>query len=195
MQPKTRRGLQVYENNPFISRAIANTETGVRRQTNKSGDQMMVVSAKTGEIVAPAGFWQYQEVDKTQFLKLYEGGVKAFKDLSNAGAKMFSVMSDRLQNSMNKGMIYLSLTSIDQQIYPISKATYARGLKELIEKEFLAATTEQGWFYINPDYIFNGNRLAFVREYRLASPAIKRDPNTIDLLTGKTDEEAQNGAS
>jgi hypothetical protein len=192
---KTRRGMIVHEKNPFIGQVVANTKTGVRKLANKSGDQMMVVSASTGEIVAPAGFWQYQEVDKTQFLKLYEGGVKAFKDLSNAGSKVFSIMSAEIQSNMGKGMIYLSFNRIDQAIYQMSVATYTRGMRELIDKEFLATSADQGWYFINPDYIFNGDRMAFVREYRLKGSTPKRDPKTIDLLSGKTDEEAQNGAS
>ena len=38
-----------------------------------------MITSQSGEVVAPAGFWQTQEVDKTQFVKLYVNGVKAFR--------------------------------------------------------------------------------------------------------------------
>ena len=46
-----------------------------------------MITSQSGEVVAPAGFWQTQEVDKTQFVKLYVNGVKAFRELTAAGAK------------------------------------------------------------------------------------------------------------
>ena len=50
----TRRGIELYEKNPFLSDAEVSTRT--RRVTNKRGD-MMLVSSETGEITAPiAGF-------------------------------------------------------------------------------------------------------------------------------------------
>lgn len=78
----------------------------------------------------------------------------------------------------------------------MSEATFNRGMKELVEKGFVAATPSVGWYWINPDYLWNGDRLAFVKEYRKApSPGAKkealRDPNTIDLVDGLTDAERQ----
>ena len=44
-------------------------------------------------------------------------------------------------------------------------------------------------YWVNPDFIWNGDRLAFVKEYRKASSkkAIERDTRTLDLFG----EEAQ----
>lgn len=131
---------------------------------------MMVVNSGTGEIVAPsAGFWQTQEVDKTQFVKLYVNGVKAFKDLSGAGTKVFEVLFREVQKTIGKDQVFLTFPNIDQQECPMSQATFTRGMHELVSKSFIAPTTIQGWFFINPDYIWNGNRLAFVKEYRIKS--------------------------
>ena len=49
----------------------------------------MLVMGETGEIVNPvAGFWQSQEVDSAKFVKLFVNGVKAFRELTNAGARV-----------------------------------------------------------------------------------------------------------
>ncbi|HGM9714308.1 hypothetical protein R5R67_18495 [Acinetobacter sp. OYA S30] len=40
-------------------------------------------------------------------------------------------------------------------------------MKELIKKDFIAETTIQNCYFLNPDYIFNGDRLSFVKSFIL----------------------------
>ena len=49
----------------------------------------------------------------------------------------------------------------------LNKRTFRRGLRELLEKEFLYRSTSDGVFFINIRFMFNGDRLAFVRTYHL----------------------------
>lgn len=182
---KSKRGLAKYDHNPFVTQAATNTKQGVKRISNKAGDRMMVVSENTGEIVAPAGFWQAQEVDKTQFVKLYVNGVKAFKDLTSAGTKVFEVLYLKVQAEIGKDFLYLSFVEIDQQATPMSKATFMKGMKELIIKGFIAESMAQNKYYLNPDYMWNGDRLAFVKEYRKtpSKPELQPPgPNTLDMF-------------
>ena len=178
------RGVR-YDHNPFIANAVTNTKQGFKRIANKDGNRMMVVNQGTGEIVAPAGFWQTQEVDKTQFVKLYVNGVKAFKDLGGGGTKVVEVLYLRVQESIGKDSLWLTFPSIDQVETPMGQATFYRGMKELLEKGFIAESLTPGLYYLNPDYMWNGDRLAFVKEYRLKStsksPRIK-DTNTPDMF-------------
>lgn len=175
----------MYVTNPFVGNAVANTKQGGRRITNKDGNRMMVVSESTGEVMAPAGFWQYEEVDKTQFVKLYVNGVKAFKGLTNAGTKVFEVLYLEIQKNIGKDKVYMSYTQLDHDITPMSEATFNRGMKELVEKSFLAAMPSVSWYWLNPDFIWNGDRLAFVKEYRKAPsrPKVEQiDTKTIDMF-------------
>jgi hypothetical protein len=65
----------------------------------------------------------------------------------------------------------------------MSESTYFRGMKELIEKGFIAASTKTNIYYLNVDYMFSGNRLAFIKEYRLKSETpSKKDTKTIDMF-------------
>lgn len=172
----SRRGALKHAVNPFIGSAVANTKTGVRRITDKSGTRMMVVSEATGEIIAPAGFWQAEEVDRSQFVKLYINGVKAFRDLTSAGTKVFELLYIEVQNGMGKDRIYLSFHTINQAITPMSESTFMRGMRELVAKGFIAESLAPGWYFLNPDYMWNGDRLAFVKEYRIkdsSQPAVK----------------------
>lgn len=190
---KSKRGDR-HEHNPFIGNTVANTKQGVKRISSKGGDQMMVVSQNTGEIIAPAGFWQAQEVDKTAFVKLYINGVKAFSDLTGAGTKMFELLYMEVQANISKDQLWLTFPSIDQRVNKISKAVFYRGMKELLEKDFIAESLTPGLYFLNPDYMWNGDRLAFVKEYRKtpdqATQAITKsqaqeiDTKTMDMFAG-----------
>lgn len=165
---KSRRGATRHVENPFVAKAAANSRSGTKRISNKAGDKFMIVSEQ-GEVMAPVGFHQVVEVDKTQFVKLYVNGVKAFQGLKSAGARVFELIYRAVQDSPGTDRIHLHFMEIDQVICTISRATFDRGMTELLEKEFIAEAMSPGLYYLNIDYMFNGNRLAFVKEYRIAS--------------------------
>lgn len=164
---KTRRGIELYEKNPYIVEASQNTNEGVKRRTLRSpdGTQLMVTN-QDGQMLAPAGFWQTQEVDKTQFVKLYVNGVKAFRGLKSAGATVFEILYLEVQKTIGRDRVYISFSNLPEG-FQISQATFTRGMRELIDKKFVAPTEAIGWYWVNPDYMWNGDRLAYVKEYRL----------------------------
>ena len=187
----SRRGFEKFTHNPFFSEVSANTKIGTRRITNKDGNRMLVVNEDSGEVVAPAGFWHAQEVDKTQFVKLYVNGVKAFKNLTGAGTRVFEVLYLKMQEAIGKDVVWISLSEVDQAVTPMSKATFSKGMTELIEKGFIAESVTQSKYYLNPDYVFNGNRLAFVKEYRKAPDAGSVEQPPQPLLSASPDPAVQ----
>lgn len=164
---KTRRGLELYEKNPYIADASSNTDEGKKRRTltSKDGTQLMITS-QSGDILAPAGFWQTQEVDKTQFVKLYVNGVKAFRGLTSSGTKIFEILYIEVQKAIGRDRVFISFSGLSDE-FVLSQATFTRGMRELIDKKFVAPTSVTGWYWVNPDYMWNGDRLAYVKEYRL----------------------------
>lgn len=190
---QVRRGMKKYRSNPFVDGTCM--RQGVRKISNPAGDKLMVVSGETGEIVGPAGFWQTQEVDKSQFVKLYVNGVRAFKELTGAGAKVFEILFIEMQKNIGKDKIYLTFQSINQEVSPMSEATFYRGLRELTQKKFIADCVEPGMFFINPDYLWNGDRMAFVKEFRVkrSKGEIERDTLTGDLFEALEGKGESNG--
>lgn len=182
--PKTRRGVKVYNSNPFLQSGLVKPKT--KRITNKRGDLMVV--GETGEIVAPvAGFWQAEEVDAIKFVKLYVNGVRAFKDLTNAGTRVFEVLYLEVQKAIGQDRVYLSFTTLDPSVKNLSQATFTRGMRELIDKGFVAPTEAVAWYWLNPDFMWNGDRLAFVREYRRKGGKFA-DPRQDELPFVQTDD-------
>lgn len=180
LEVKKRGGNILHNENPFMVEVTTKT----KRVTNKRGD-MMLVNNETGEIQSQvAGFWEAHEVDSTKFVKLFIKGVKALKELTGAGTKVFEVLYLRVQESIGKDQIYMSFNLVDQAITPMSEATYTRGMRELIEKEFLAASPNIGLYWLNPSFVWNGDRLAFVQEYRKSNTKrpVAIDDQTLDMF-------------
>lgn len=165
---------KVYATNPFM----VEVETKNRRVIHGSKESMVLVSQNSGEVVGnAAGFWESHEVDATQFVKLFISGVKALKALSSAGTRVFEVLYLRVQSEVGKDLVNMGFWLVDQNITPMSEKTYIRGLGELIAKGFIALTPQPGLYWLNPSFVWNGDRLAFVKEYRRASPKKPPAPN------------------
>ncbi|VAN83984.1 replication/maintenance protein RepL [Klebsiella variicola] len=162
-----------YKSSPFLQNTSNNTRSGSPWITTGK-DRLLVINENTGEQLAGAGFSQWQEVDKTQFLKLYINGVKALNELTGAGTKVFEILYRTVQEFKDTDRVFLAYDLVDQEIVKISESTYYRGMKELVNKGFIAETTVQNSYFINPDFIFNGDRLSFVKSYILTkSTSIK----------------------
>lgn len=163
----SRRGMPKYTENPFLAKALATTKTRTRKISSSSGERMMVVSEDSGEVIGPAGFWQTEEVDQTQFVKLFINGVRALKDLTAPGTRVFELLYLEMQKNIGKDQIHLSFAGINHTINDISERTFYRGMQELVAKGFIAESVVVGLYYVNPDYLWNGDRLAFVKTFRL----------------------------
>lgn len=166
-----------YEINPSVTIASNTTKVGTRKIMNKTGDKCMIVS-ESGEILAPAGFHEIVEVDRTQFVKVYLGGVTAFNDLSSPGAKVFQMVYSYVLDNANTDIVYLYYKSAKN----MARATFDRGVVELLNKEIIYKSTIPNQFFLNVNYMFNGNRLALVKEYRVKEEhqSQKRQQNLFD---------------
>ena len=109
-------------------------------------------------------------------------GVKALKELTGAGTKVFEVLYINVQENIGKDRVLMSFAEVDQALTPMSESTFMRGMRELVEKKFIAATPTLGVYWLNPDFVWNGDRLAFVKEYRKKQLEPQRDTKTIDMF-------------
>jgi len=179
-----------YEKNPFIKTAVDNIKSGVKQIKGSSSDRMMVLNQNSGEVIAGGvGFVHYAEVDKTQFIKLYVNGVKAIKELTSAGTKVFEILFREVQKNKESDEVWLAFNLIDQQDTPISESTFYRGMKEIIEKKFIAESNVVNRYFLNPDFIFNGNKMTFVKAYMLKE---NENINKVDLNGNSLQENGEN---
>ena len=75
-------------------------------------------------------------MDAAKFVKLYVNGVRAFKELTNAGTRVFEVLYLEVQKNISQDRVYLSFTTLDDSV-KLSQATFTRGIRELLIKVLL----------------------------------------------------------
>ena len=73
----------------------------------------------------------------------------------------------------------MSYDIVDKTIVKISRTTYFKGMKELVENNFIAETMIQNYYFINLGVIFNGDRLSFVKSYTLT------ESKQANMITGR----------
>jgi hypothetical protein len=167
-----RYGVPVYQSNPSVP-----SETEIKRSKRAQiGTDMrgLVVDSSSGEILGHGGAiaYEWEEVDKERFVKLYLAGLKQAAGLSKAGLAVFETVYKQVRE--RPGQDTVPLDSYSSSLHPV---TYRRGLRELLEKEFLFRSPNPGLFFVNIRFMFNGDRLAFVKGYKL-----KKDQPTLPGL-------------
>lgn len=159
---KEKHGVPVYQTNPSIPDP---TEIKKSKKARVGNEQKgLIVDNGTGEILSGGGavVYEWEEVDKTRFVKLYLEGVKKAAELSKAGLAVFEMVYNQVRENPGKDTVLLS---VDQSGF--APATYFRGLRELLDKEFIFRSPYDGMFFVNIRFMFNGDRLAFVKGYKL----------------------------
>lgn len=164
-----RRETRKYKENPWLKKTAMQTVLGTRVITAQGDDdRKLIISKETGEIQGITGFYTRIKTDKTHFLKVYADGIRALTGLSTAGMKVFIVMYDRIisNEGFGKDTIMLNYEMLnEEQQQQFSLRTFQRGITDLIKHEFLAETMQTGVYFVNPTFIFNGDRLALIKEY------------------------------
>lgn len=187
-----RRNTKRYKENPWLEKAALQTVLGTRVITAQGdNDRKLIISKGTGEIQGLTGFYTRIKTDKTHFLKVYADGVRALTGLSTAGMKIFILVYDKITSNEGFGkdtimLNYDMLTNEQQEQF--SLRTFQRGISDLIDHDFLAETMQTGVYFVNPTFIFNGDRLALVKEYvltdtrkkskQLVNPELTKLPST-----------------
>ena len=166
-QISTKRGFPVYRTNPSVPQAF-NMPTRTKRVFNVPGGKgSVIVDNTTGELkgIGGLGFWFEEEVDTTRFVKLFLDGIKQAAGLSKTGIQVFELVYHEMR--ANPGVDEIKLNQYVAKDHGISDRSYQRGVRELLEKEFLYRSPSDGVFFVNIRFMFNGDRLAFVKSYHL----------------------------
>lgn len=165
-KPLTRRGHQVYRDNPSLADAFP---ARIQSNTTKMSDAYMVAPG-TGEVVAQGAFGFVQEkiVDSEEFVKIYLAGIRRYGELSKAGALLFEFVYREISGRAGKDRdtVLLNYVLAVEWNSGISRRTYERGMSELLEKGFLFRSMAADMYFVNVRFMFNGNRMVLVESYR-----------------------------
>jgi hypothetical protein len=182
-----------HRTNPFLENMIVPVKGRQVRLSRLGKDDNVLLNRSTGEIMG-THVTTYKPVDGEQFIKLFTANIGLAFDLTSAGIKSFTVLMWVVQNkALAKDEVPLDVFTLEEFLSlqneqkKLSLGTFRRGLAELEKAQIIAKTVRQGVYFINPNFVFNGDRIAFTTV--IERKKRDRDQNTIDLFDGVTDAE------
>lgn len=170
--PKTNLAKLAYS--PTINPLIEPQQLKTKRRLVKSGRSEDLVNPATGEITGVAAIHQIEERDDAEFVKVFAAGVTASYDLTKTAQRVFQVVLDLYQRTpMTRGYadsieLFWFGEGIEGRDVGMSEYTWNRGLRELLDKRFIAPKTPSS-YWVNSALFFKGDRVLFIKEYRRKS--------------------------
>ncbi len=165
---RQKRGIPIYTTNPSIP---CKDEIGRMRRTRIGNERMgMLIDGDTNEIIMGRGsavMYEFEEVDKERFVKLFLDGVRKTAGLSSTGLMIFELIYHQVRENPNSDEIKMSFMMAQDSRPNLAERTYRRGLRELLDKGVIFRSPVDGVFFVNIRCMFNGDRLAFVKAYHL----------------------------
>lgn len=159
-----------YKTNPFLDGMLIPVKGRQVRLSKLGQDDNVLINQSTGEVLG-THVTTYKSVDSEQFVKLFTANIALTFDLKSPGIKAFSVLLWSVQNKgLSKDEVPLDALVLEEFAEAhegkepplrLSPATFLRGLAELVKAQIIAKTMRQGRYFINPNFIFNGDRVAF----------------------------------
>jgi len=162
----SKQGVPIYRSNPSIPE---DNSISKRKKVRFGNEQKgFIFDNKDGDIISVggAGFYEFEEVDNTKFVKLFLEGVKKAAGSSKSGLNLFEVVYRELQGRPGEDRIILNYYTASEYIDGLTDRTYRRGLRELLDKEFLYRSPSEGVFFVNIRFMFNGDRISFLKGYQ-----------------------------
>ena len=174
-----------YKTNPFIEGMLVPVKGRQVKLSRLGSDDNVLVNQATGEHQG-THITTYKKVDGEQFVKLFTANIAMTFNLSSAGIKTFSLLMWSVQHrAITKDEVDLDSLVLDdfveahkdrKALLKISLATFKRGLNEMEKAQIIAKTLRQGRYFINPNFMFNGDRIAFTTLIER-----KKDEEQLDL--------------
>lgn len=159
-----------YKENPFIENMVVPTKAKTVQLSRLGKDENILVNQNTGEVQG-THVTTYRRVDSESFVKLFTANIAMTFDLKSAGLKALNVLIWAVQHrALGKDQVeldgyaleeFLETHSENKPPLKLSLATFTRGINELEKAQIIAKTMRKGRYFINPNFVFNGDRVAF----------------------------------
>jgi hypothetical protein len=110
---------------------------------------------------------QIVEVSEDRFIKSLIKDLAIWLDLSKCGQRVLGILLTRVQYETTQHNLIFFSAADEKNTFKISKATFYRGIEELIYKKIIARHINVNWYFVNPTILVNKNPGRFVREYKI----------------------------
>lgn len=164
--------LRRLEYSPNINPLWKPQEITIKKKQKVTSFASDLKDAKTGEIYSTAGIYTVEEVDQEHFVKIYPAAIAATYGLTRTGLRVFQEILVQYQKMKMSGgyvedvTLYFFDGGLNGRALEMSEKTFQRGLKELLSNGFLSPRIPNV-FWVNPVLFFRGNRVRFIKEYRI----------------------------
>lgn len=166
-----RQRKKKYELNPFVDDELMLQLSGLKNVRYTQTSRNAIVDTETGNY-EPATLQVVKTIraDKEKFVKLYTTHLRVFFELTANSNKLLQYIFHKVQTeAKDKDTIYINYVDADEfyksHNLNISESAFFKGLKELVEKQFLAYSNKNNLFFINPKLFFNGDRVQFITAF------------------------------
>ncbi|MEZ9698567.1 replication/maintenance protein RepL [Vibrio sp. 10N.261.46.E12] len=154
-----------YDINPFIEDMVIPIGTKSVKLSPLGRDNNVLINEDTGE-VRGTHITTYKKVDSEKFVKVFTANIALTFNLKAAGIKSFNVLMFAIQHqSINKDRVtldrYILEDFLQEHDVRLSFPTFMRGLKELELAQIIAKHKKRSDYFINPNFVFSGDRIAF----------------------------------
>lgn len=153
-----------YEDNPFLKDLEIKVET---KNASFRTIKKDFIDVETGEVVN-ARLTKRMTVDREKFIKIFSGMVGHMLELNSAGTKALGFLLWVLQHN-KPGSDKVRLDNMvlgefsKEHEFVISRTVLTKGIMALEDRRIIAKTSMLGYYWINPSFIFNGDRVVLTQ--------------------------------
>lgn len=145
-----------YKHNPFIG--VDKIE--LTRKTDYFGTDSIVFQRGTGEVQGMNIVARRRMVDSEKFVKIFTDKISDWLELTKNAQKVLIHLMASMQP--NSDIIIFNMEKCMEQTGYSSEAPVYSGLAELMDRKVVARSAQPTVFYLNPYFMFSGNRVVFL---------------------------------
>lgn len=161
--------LPGFKDNPFLCLLGSVMKIGWKTKGAENNiASVNYIDSDTGEVVRASVnkvFRRKEYVDPSTFSKIFSAQLKEMFSLSHTALKVYGYIIHEMESTNGKDTVSFRINDCLTFCEWKSRSIMYIGLTELIVKGFICKTDMPWQFFINPIYVFNGNRLIIFNEY------------------------------
>lgn len=168
-ESNNRRVVVRHKENPFLGSTAAVIKTKKSYVTVGTSNTVLL-DQETGEVAA-TNVVAVREVDEAMFVKLFTQNMGLMMGLKAQGIKALAFLMWSAQHyALRKDVVQLDNFTREDFVQSsrliFSDRTMYAGLNQLEDCKIIAKAQKPGFFFINPHFVFNGDRIRFMTEIR-----------------------------
>ena len=181
--------VERYDENPFVKDMNVPIKQKNVKVTPLGKDRNILVNQNTGEVHG-THVTTYKKVDADKFVKLFTANIGLTFNLKASGIKALTVLIWTVQHTaINKDLVLLDKYCLadfvkahkdDTPPLKLSQPTFLRGLAELEQAQIIAKNIRKGWYFINPNFVFSGDRIVFTQVIERKKTPTENDPQKLN---------------